>query len=215
MNLPNRLTIARIIMIPIFVALYFVPFPWHRLAAMLVFCVACITDFFDGYIARKEHQVTQLGKFLDPMADKMIVACALLVLCFATPAASSEFVFNICIAVFSMIILCRELLISGFRTIAASRNVVLAADMFGKVKTVSQMVSLVLLLPVEDYALVNAPAASIVYYVGFAILALATLLTIMSCINYLVKNKHVLKETDKTVENTNTEKQESAEDKTV
>ena len=194
MNLPNKLTIIRIILIPVFIALFFIPFDWNKLAAMIVFAVACLTDFFDGYIARKENLVTQLGKFLDPMADKMIVACALIALCVTTPVVDDPAVFTVCVTVFSMLILCRELLISGFRTVAANRGLVLAADMFGKTKTVSQMVALILLLPVEDYFYVagNPAAARIVYYVGFSFLALATLLTVMSSINYIVRNRAVL-----------------------
>ena len=149
MNLPNKLTIIRIILIPVFIALFFIPFDWNKLAAMIVFAVACLTDFFDGYIARKENLVTQLGKFLDPMADKMIVACALIALCVTAPVVGNAEVFTVCVTVFSMLILCRELLISGFRTVAANRGLVLAADIFGKTKTVSQMVALILLLPVE------------------------------------------------------------------
>ncbi len=194
MNLPNKLTIIRIILIPVFIALFFIPFDWNKLAAMIVFAVACLTDFFDGYIARKENLVTQLGKFLDPMADKMIVACALIALCVTAPVVGNAEVFTVCVTVFSMLILCRELLISGFRTVAANRGLVLAADIFGKTKTVSQMVALILLLPVEDYFYVagNPTAAQIVYYVGFSFLALATLLTVISSINYIVRNRAVL-----------------------
>lgn len=194
MNLPNKLTFARIIMIPVFAVLYFAPFAWHAVAATAVFCVACITDFFDGYIARKQNLITHLGKFLDPIADKLLVACALIALCVSEPAASPAYALGLCVTAFTMIILCRELLVSGFRIIAADRRVVLAADKVGKAKTFTQMVALLLLLPVGDYAAVNATAASIVYYIGFAVLAVATVLTIVSGINYFVKNKSVLKE---------------------
>ncbi len=192
MNLPNKLTILRIVMSPIFITLYFVPFAWHRVAAMVVFCAASVTDFFDGFIARKHNLVTHLGKFLDPIADKMLVACALVAVCVTPPVVENALVFSILVAVFAMIILSRELMISGFRTVAADKGMVLAADMTGKVKTVSQMLAIILLLPVVEYFDVNPPAARVVYYVGFAFLAAATLLTIVSAVNYLVKNRKVL-----------------------
>ncbi|MDE7463548.1 MAG: CDP-diacylglycerol--glycerol-3-phosphate 3-phosphatidyltransferase [Clostridiales bacterium] len=198
MNLPNKLTILRIIMIPIFITLFFVEFPWHRVVAMVVFCAASVTDFLDGFIARKQGLVTHLGKFLDPIADKMLVACALVAVCVTPPVVGAldgeitQNVFYILVAVFAMIILSRELMISGFRTVAADKGMVLAADMIGKVKTVSQMLAIILLLPVVEYYAVDPPAAEIVYYVGFALLAAATLLTIVSAVNYLIKNRKVL-----------------------
>lgn len=200
MNLPNRLTMARIIMIPVFAVLYFVPFAWHTVAATAVFCIACITDFFDGYIARKEHIVTHLGKFLDPIADKLLVACALIALCVSKPAAQPADALALAVTVFTMIILARELMISGFRTIAADRGIVLAADMVGKAKTFTQMTALILLLPIGDIVAVSAYAASIVYYIGFAVLAVATALTIVSGVNYIVRNIKVL--TEPAAENT-------------
>ena len=215
MNLPNKLSIMRIILIPVFIALYFIEFQWHKLAAMIVFAVACVTDFFDGYIARKEHQVTNLGKFLDTMADKMLVSCALIALCVATPVVENANIFAICVTVFAMLILCRELFMSGFRTIAADRNIILAADMFGKTKAATQMVALILLLPVEEYLTVagNATAAQIVYYVGFSLLALATLLPIASRINYVVRHPNVFADGPKNEEKEPAQDSEAPEDK--
>ncbi len=192
MNLPNKLTILRVIMIPIFIVLYFVVFPWHKLAAMVVFCVASVTDFFDGYIARKNHLVTHLGKFLDPIADKMLVACALIAVCITPPVVEHATAYFISVAVFTMLIISRELMISGFRTVAADKGVVLAADMSGKIKTVLQMVAIIMLLPVVEYYEVNPSAAEIVYYVGFGLLAAATLMTVYSAVHYLIKNRTVL-----------------------
>lgn len=193
-NLPNKITLIRIILIPVFVVLLFVEFEWHLLASMVVFFVASVTDFFDGYIARKNNQVTDLGKFLDPMADKMLVACALFALAaLMTPVVEPTMPYRICIIVISMLVVCRELMISGFRTIAANKGVVLAADMFGKFKTVTQMGAIILLLPVEEYYKVNTAAAEGVFYAGFALLAVAGLLTILSAGNYLIKNRSVLK----------------------
>lgn len=198
MNLPNKLTLMRIIMIPIFITLFFVEFPWHRLVATSVFVLACITDFLDGFIARKQGLVTHLGKFLDPIADKMLVACALVALCVTPPIVGAldgvitKNIYYVLVAVFSMVILARELMISGFRTVAADKGMVLAADMIGKIKTVTQMVATVMLLPVVEYYAEAPLFAEIVYYIGFGLLAVATLLTIVSAVNYLVKNKKVL-----------------------
>ncbi|MCH5162365.1 MAG: CDP-diacylglycerol--glycerol-3-phosphate 3-phosphatidyltransferase [Clostridiales bacterium] len=192
MNLPNKLTIMRIIMIPIFITLFFVEFEWHRVYAMVVFCVASVTDFLDGFIARKQNLVTHLGKFLDPIADKMLVACALIAVCVTPPVVTPTNVYYILVAVFAMIILSRELMISGFRTVAADKGMVLAADMTGKIKTVTQMLAIIFLLPVVEYYAVNPEAAEVVYYVGFSLLAAATLLTIVSAVHYLVRNKKVL-----------------------
>ena len=180
LNTPTKLTILRILMIPVFIVLFFVEFEGHTLAAALVYVLACFTDFFDGYLARKNNIVTNLGKFLDPIADKMIVACALIAICVTTPIVQ--------------LILCREFVISGFRTIAADKGAVIAADMVGKFKTLFQMAALFALLPVTDYYAWNALAGEVFYYGGFLLLGIATVLTIVSGIHYLVKNKHVLED---------------------
>ncbi len=195
MNLPTKLTFLRMLLIPVFVTLFFVEFPFHCTAATGVFVIASFTDFLDGYLARKYNQVTNLGKFLDPIADKMLVACALFAIVFQVPE------FKIWIAVCSMIILCRELMISGFRIVASSKNVVLAADKLGKIKTVLQMCALIFLLPITDFiaAAENASSAwqtvaKVISYTGFALLVLSTVMAIISGINYIVKNKQVLKD---------------------
>ena len=194
MNLPTKLTVARIALIPVFVALFFIPFPYHTVAATAVFIIASLTDFLDGYLARKNNLVTDLGKFLDPIADKMLVACALFAICLY------EDVFQVGVVICSMIIMCRELMVSGFRIVASSKNVVLAADKLGKIKTVLQMIALVCLLPISDIFSATAMAhtawqivAKVVYYFGLSVLALSTVMAIVSAINYLVKNKQVLK----------------------
>ncbi len=192
MNLPNKLTVARIILIPVFVTLFFVPFPWHRLVAVGVFGLASFTDFLDGHIARSRNLVTNLGKFLDPIADKILVSSALIAVCVTAPAVNPQTPYIICVSVFTMIILARELMVSGFRIVAADKGVVLAADKLGKIKTVLQMVSLIVLLPTADIFEANATVGEVFYYVGFAVLAAATLMTIVSGVHYIVKNKTVL-----------------------
>ena len=167
MNLPNKLTIFRILMIPVFIVLFFVEFEGHTLAAALVYVVACFTDFFDGYIARKQNLVTNFGKFVDPIADKMIIACSLIAICVTEPIVAPAHVYKILVAVFTMLILSRELMISVFRTVAADKGVVLAADMIGKFKTLVQMMALFALLPVADFVVWNELAGIVFYYGGF------------------------------------------------
>ena len=144
MNLPNKISIARIALIPVFIALYYLTMiPHSFLYATIVFAVAAFTDFLDGYIARKYNLVTDLGKFLDPIADKVLVLTAMLLM--LTPVAGGilpAVVGGIGVS----IILARELIVSSFRMVAASKKVVIAADKLGKIKTISQDIALVLLL---------------------------------------------------------------------
>ena len=163
--------------------------------ACAIFVIACLTDWLDGYLARKWKQVTDLGKFLDPIADKMLVSCALLAL---IPQAAPQQIFQTLITIFAMVIMCRELMVSCFRILAASKKLILAADWWGKAKTACQMVALIILLPYGNIAHADFPVSTgttnIVFYVGFALLAIATLLTIISGFNYIIKNKQVLKD---------------------
>lgn len=195
LNIPTKLTIVRMALIPLFVVLYLVEFPYNGLAAVAVFMIASFTDFLDGYLARKWNQVTSLGKFLDPIADKMLVMCALVALLLDD---SQGKVLTMCVAIFLMLIESRELIVSCFRIIAASKGITLAADRWGKMKTVCQMIALIALIPHRSlYAVVgDATWLLILYYVGFALLALATLLAIISGANYIIKNKKVLHDQD-------------------
>lgn len=190
MNLPTKLTFLRIFLIPVFVAVYFIAFPYHRFVAVGIFALACFTDFLDGYLARKNNQVTTLGKFLDPIADKLLVACALIAI------AMEQHDLQVVVGICTMIILCRELMVSCFRIMAASKNVVLAADIWGKLKTTFQMIAMILLLPYKSITELGLSDTfcSVYYYIGFGLLCLATLFTIISGTNYIVKNKGVLKE---------------------
>ncbi|MCH5351046.1 MAG: CDP-alcohol phosphatidyltransferase family protein [Clostridiales bacterium] len=197
MNLPNKISFIRIALIPVFVVLLFVPFPWHMLAATAVFAVACFTDMLDGYIARSRHLVTELGAFLDTTADKMLVACALIAISALIPPVAERFVspvepYTIAIVAVSMIIVSRELMISGFKAMSAKKGAMLTADMFGKVKAVVQMAALIIILPVEDFYYISELAGQIIFYVGFGLFMAAGLLTIASAINYLVRNRSVL-----------------------
>ncbi|MDR2201906.1 MAG: CDP-diacylglycerol--glycerol-3-phosphate 3-phosphatidyltransferase [Clostridiales bacterium] len=188
MNLPTKLTFLRIFMIPAFMACFFIPLPFFRFAACAVFVLAAFTDTLDGQIARKYNMVTDLGKFLDPIADKMLVACALIAVSLDAHA------FQTGTAVCAMLILCRELMISGFRIVASSKGVKLAADGLGKIKTVLQMTALILLIPFADIAALSKTAGDAVLYCGLIILAAAAVMTLVSGANYLIKNKGVLSE---------------------
>lgn len=196
-NTPTKITIARIAMIPIFIALVFIRIDFMRVGAAAVFIIASATDALDGYLARKNNQITDLGKFLDPLADKLLVTCALVAVAVEPIRAVSGFnsyPFVICIAIFAMIIICRELAVSGLRMIVAQKNVVLAADKLGKIKTILQMSALVILIPIPDFYLISQQVGDIIFYIGFGLLCSATAMTIASAVNYFYKNKSLLSE---------------------
>lgn len=189
MNLPNKLSLLRLIMIPVFTAIYFIPaIPYNYLISAVIFALAALTDFLDGHIARKYNLVTNLGKFLDPIADKVLVSTALIVMLVDPAGAQAMLPSYGAIAV--AIILARELIVSGFRMVAASKGVVLAADKSGKIKTFFQDIAIVVLLVGAD---VNPGLYSVTNIVGLSLLGIATLLTIISGIEYMVKNPTVLK----------------------
>lgn len=185
MNLPNKLTILRIIMIPVFVAVFYINFPFHYVVSACVFALASLTDFLDGKIARKYNLVTNLGKFLDPIADKVLVATALIVML----ATNGVEILPWYMAIAVSIILARELIVSGFRMVAASKNLVLAADKSGKIKTFCQDIAILILIIGAEFGSLY----SVLNIIGLALLGLATILTIYSGTGYIVKNKEVLK----------------------
>ena len=190
MNLPNKLTISRLIMIPVFVAVFYVTaIPLNYLISAVVFVVAALTDFLDGYIARKYKLITNLGKFLDPIADKVLVSTALIVMLLPAPNQPAIIPFYGAIAV--AIILARELIVSGFRIVAASNGKVLAADKSGKIKTFVQDVCVVVLLVGAQFM---PGLYSIINIVGLSLLAIATILTIISGVECIVKNSDVLRD---------------------
>ncbi len=182
MNLPNKLTILRIILVPIFVAVYYIDWEFAPIVSVAIFILAAITDFFDGYIARKYNLVTDFGKLMDPIADKILVITALFLI------VENQLLPMIFASVCSAVIVARELLISGVRQIAATKNVVIQANIYGKIKTFVQTIALpiVLLLKIDLGSFEN-----IFYILGITTFALATLLTIISGIVYLIQNKKV------------------------
>ena len=176
MNLPNKLTILRVAMIPFFVFfLLNAKIPNHQYLAAVVFIAASITDALDGHIARKYNLITNFGKFMDPLADKLLVSSALI--CFVELGLIPSWVV---IAIIS-----REFIISGFRLVASDNGVVIAASYWGKFKTVSQMIMSVLLILHIKHPVLLA-AEQIFIYVSL-------ILTIVSLVDYIAKNKNVLK----------------------
>ena len=177
MNLANKLTTFRVLCIPIFVVFMLIEsIPYNYYLAAIVFIVASITDLFDGKIARKYHLVTNFGKFMDPLADKMLVSAALICL---TPKMIPSWVV--------IIIISRELFISGFRMLAADQGIVLAACLWGKFKTAFSMVMIIVLI-------VNTPLNnSVLYIIGQILIWISLALTIISMIEYVSKNFNVLK----------------------
>lgn len=178
MNLPNKLTMLRMIMVPFFVAaLLAQPFgaasDW---IALIIFVAASLTDLADGKIARKYNLVTNFGKFMDPLADKLLVCSGMICLI----ALNRIPAWVVCI------IVAREFTISGFRLIAAEKGTVIAASYWGKFKTTFQMIMVILMIA-------NIPALQILTDI---IMWIATILTIVSLVDYIAKNKDVLKDVD-------------------
>lgn len=209
MNLPNKITISRICLIPLVVFFYLADFiPYGKLVAALVFGIAAITDNIDGRIARKRGLVTDLGKFLDPIADKVLVMSGLMLIAAwpvqgagvanAVPAIWPIWLGIICV----IVILARELIISAFRQVAATKNLVLAADKSGKIKAAIQDVTIFLymiyaFLVAEFWTAIEGTANTVLCVILIVCLAVSTILTITSGIGYIVRNAHVLKENQK------------------
>ena len=178
MNLPNKLTLFRVILIPFFVFFLLAPYfeGYGNYIAVAIFIVASITDFLDGKIARKYHLVTNFGKFMDPLADKLLVSSALICLV----------ALNKIPAWIVIVIIAREFIISGFRLVAADNGVVIAASYWGKLKTAFQMVTVIVLI-------LNIPG-KVFAVIGTVLIYISLVLTVISLIDYIAKNKDVLKD---------------------
>lgn len=176
MNLPNKLTLLRIVLVPVFVVLLFMGQNniLFKILALLVFCVASLTDALDGHIARSRNLITNFGKFMDPLADKLLVCSALV--SFVQIGSIPAWIV--------IIIIGREFIISGFRLIASDKGVVIAANKWGKAKTVSQMITIILLI-------LDIPQIKLVTNIMIIIM---TVLTLISLIEYIIKNVDVLKD---------------------
>ncbi len=181
MNLPNKLTILRVIMIPFFVFFMLVNLTDYigsagKYIALAIFVVASFTDFLDGYLARRDNLVTNFGKFMDPLADKLLVCSALI--CLVNNDKLQAWIV--------IVIIAREFIISGFRLVASDNGVVIAASYWGKFKTVSQMAMIILcILDINN---------TVMQYITVIVTYLALVLTVVSLVDYMVKNKKVLSE---------------------
>ncbi len=176
MNLPNKITVFRVILIPFFLCALLIPdLPYGKWIALGIFIVASLSDMLDGYLARKNNMVTDFGKFMDPLADKILVSSAMIALVqmFKIPAW------------IVIIIIAREFIISGFRLVAADNGVVIAAGMLGKIKTAVTMVTLCVLIADLEGAVINVLENVLIYA--------SLILTILSLIDYFMNNKDVIK----------------------
>ena len=192
MNTPNKISLIRIMLIPIIVYLFFatyIPNGINYFVCAGLFALAAYTDALDGHIARKYNMVTTLGKFLDAIADKLL-ATVTLILIACSGIISPSFVAPIIL----IIIVSRDLIVDMLRQISASKNVIIAADWFGKIKTIVIDVALpVLLVALGLFAIIpNSIAFNIVYYVGLSLLIISTILSLLSGINYVVRNRKML-----------------------
>ncbi len=205
MNLPNKLSIIRILLIPLMIAVFFIQaFDYRFLVIALIFTLSSITDFLDGYIARKYNLVTDLGKFLDPIADKILVLTSL-ILIMADPTilcgafASLEiFSKENCFIIYQLsgvlgvsIIVAREMIVTVLRMVASSKGKVLAAEKVGKVKTFVTDVAICLLFVARQF--IASQFGVVVYFIGYALFFVSVILTLYSGVYYIVKNKDVFK----------------------
>lgn len=186
MNLPNKLTVLRMVFIPFFlIAMLWDAVPYGNWIALVIFAVASLTDMLDGKIARKYNLVTNFGKFMDPLADKLLVCSALIA--FIELGRIDAWIV--------IVIIAREFIISGFRLVAADNGIVIAAGIWGKVKTAEQMVMLCILL--ADFATVFPNMADGIHLFEDILIYVALILTIISLMDYLIHNKGVLAENNK------------------
>ena len=176
MNLPNKLSIARVICIPAIVVLLYLQDPACRIAAGILFIIACLTDFLDGRIARKHNLVTDFGKFIDPVADKLLVLTTLIMLIHREMMPAWVVI----------IVLCRELSVDGLRMVAVTHGKVIAAGPLGKWKTTCQMVLISLMLILDLSFQTSWPI--------MALTGIMVLLTVGSAVDYFVRNRSVLAE---------------------
>lgn len=178
MNLPNKLTVLRVLAIPLFLFFLYVTKGVFRFLPLIIFIAAAVTDAIDGYIARRDNLVTDFGKFMDPLADKLLTASAFIA--FVEMGYMSAWVV--------VLIISREFLVSGFRTLAASKGVTIAANPWGKIKTVFQMILIVVVLfnYTGYFAFTNG-------WVG-PLVAVVVLLTVTSGATYIYENMNVIRD---------------------
>ena len=188
MNLANKITLSRIALIPLFMIAYSWNFPYNELVSCIIFAVAALTDGVDGYVARNYKMVTDFGKFIDPLADKLLVATALI--CFVGKGEIAAYM--------AVIIIAREFIVTGLRTVAMSKGVVIAASMTGKIKTCIQIAATICVFLFGNESVYSDPFMINVFGMefspGYIAMFIATLFTIYSGVDYLMKNKALLEE---------------------
>ena len=176
MNLANKITMALVMMIPAFMVIMLIEFPFHMEIALGVFLAASLTDKLDGYVARKYNMITDFGKFMDPLADKLLVTGAFLVL-IQLGRIEAWIVF---------VILAREFAVTGLRSLAAAQNVIIAASSYGKIKTVTQIIAIVILF------LNNYPFSLIGFPMDLVMVYATLIITVLSGLDYFYKNLQVI-----------------------
>ncbi|MBQ1610145.1 MAG: CDP-diacylglycerol--glycerol-3-phosphate 3-phosphatidyltransferase [Elusimicrobia bacterium] len=201
MNLANKLTILRVLLVPIFIILVIIDSFWANVFALLVFIAASITDYYDGVIARKQNMITTLGIFLDPLADKLLVTSAFVLF---------VGIYTLNIPAWMVIcIIAREFIITGLRSIAASKNIIIPASMAGKVKTTSQMIAIITILVIlsvnsaimkfystSPYELLESTGwqhflGLVLVHAPYWLMLIATIFTLYSGISYIISHKKI------------------------
>lgn len=178
LNLANKITLLRMLITPLVVILLYFGGPVQYTLAALAFIIAALTDWFDGYVARHENMVTNMGKFLDPLADKILISAVLIMFVYLHWSPAWVVI----------IIVCRELIVTGLRTIAIDEGIVLAADKFGKAKTVTQILAIIpICLHFEIFGLR-------LWLIGDFLLYVAMILAVYSCVNYCIYFYQQMKE---------------------
>ena len=202
-KIPNILSIVRIALVPVFLVLFFLPFYGMRFAALGVFLVASLTDFLDGYLARKWKAQSDVGNFLDTIADKMLVCAAVIAVVVSLAMgvgdyggdgfiSSTLFLVIVLVATISaIIIVLRELFIAGFKMMASTKGVKIKADIIGKIKMIVQVVALAVLIPFYDITAFSATVGDVFLAVGTILLLEAALMSIASCVFYMVKYRGI------------------------
>lgn len=181
-NVPNIISLLRIALCPVLFVLFFTG---CYIASAAFFLVLCLTDSLDGYLARKYNLVSSLGKFLDPIADKVLVVSAMILLAVSIGGEGVDYVLTTySYAICFTIMIGRDFIVSGFRLVAVEKGIVIAADIFGKIKTFTLDIALTLLFLVCY--------SNIILYVGLSILYLSTVVAIVGAVNYILKNKSAL-----------------------
>lgn len=177
MNIANKITIIRILLIPVLIVFLTIDIPYHMEIALFVFVIASLTDKLDGYIARKYNLITDLGKFLDPLADKLLVSAALLMF-IQLGKIDAWIVF---------VVLAREFAVTGLRAVAANKNIVIAASQLGKIKTTIQIITIIVIL------LNNFPFNLVGLHMDIILVYLTLIITTASGIDYFIRNLDIFK----------------------